>query len=99
MLSPVLSARSQGRVEVAAILLKALLCLTFALFCVLRRNVVIGVIACVSALLVFMYFSYQPYAKVVVNQAHVAGAAVFAWASICLILQRVRDSPAVSSLR
>ena len=90
-----LSAHVHGRVEVGMLCMRALLCLTFANAHVLGANVLIGIVCCVSALYFYGYYTFLPYHHMRANQALVAAAALFCWATFCLLLQAVRGVPAV----
>jgi hypothetical protein len=50
----------------------------------------------VGAAYSYGYYVFQPFADPRVNQCFVAGTGVFAWATLCLIVQLVRGQPEVS---
>jgi hypothetical protein len=56
--------------------------------------VAIVTVSSVAALYGYLY--YLPYYSVVMNQMHVAGAAVLAWASLCMVMAQARGKPRVS---
>ena len=95
-----LSARIHARIDAGMLVVKAILCLCFQLaeVGIIHRTVLVVLLCCASAVYVYGYYAYQPYVDLRVNQAFVGGAALFAWATFCLLLQIVRNHPAVRAV-
>ncbi len=95
-----LSARIHARIDAGMLVVKAILCLCFQLaeVGIIHRTVLVVLLCCASAVYVYGYYAYQPYVDLRVNQAFVGGAALFAWATFCLLLQIVRNNPAVGAV-
>ncbi len=93
-----MATRVHNRVDFFMLAAKALLCLAFQLLDtgMLNRPVILVLLCCVCAMYSYGYYVFQPFADPRVNQCFVAGTGVFAWATLCLIVQLVRGQPKVS---
>ena len=73
---------------------KILLALVFSLQLTVSESVLLGVLCATAVLLLYCYLYYLPFYTPAVNSYHCAFAMLYAWATFCAVVARVRDSAA-----
>ena len=90
---------SHGRGEAAFAFIRATLCIAFSLEAQLKGATLLVITSAGAAAVVYVCLTIPAFYTAAVNHANSAGAFLFAWSSMCMLILAVRQDPKVCGSR
>jgi hypothetical protein len=89
------NAKPHGRVDAVMVATRSVLVFVAELDVAFGPTLTVLVPCLAGVLTLYVYMTYLPFYKQVVNNLHVSAAMVYCWACFCVVLLQIRQQPAV----